>query len=317
MTERFLEVGRALRRQRRRRRPRRLGAARLGGAAAVRRSQPDADQASAVAAGPDRLTRMPPAADEDFRRPGAPARRTDGPASGGVIEPLDADDAAALALNNAHATELSFLEPPRFARLVRGAFLARRIGDIEALLIAFDQDADYDSPNFLWFRERYPRFVYVDRIVVAPAQRGRSLARRLYDDLFGAGAPARARPDRLRGEHRAAQPRVGCLPRAAGLRRGRPGGAARRRQGGALSQARAFRRSLISASSSCSLVGGAGGGGAASSCLIMRFMPLITRNSTKAMMMKFTATVMNCAVAQRGTCLLRRIVGRAPGWTRR
>ena len=67
---------------------------------------------------------------------------------------------------------------------MRGAFLARRIGDIEALLLAFDQDADYDSPNFLWFRERYPRFVYVDRIVVAPAQRGRSLARRLYDDLF-------------------------------------------------------------------------------------------------------------------------------------
>ncbi|HEY4166670.1 MAG TPA: GNAT family N-acetyltransferase [Reyranella sp.] len=101
-----------------------------------------------------------------------------------MIEPLDADDAAALALNNAHATELSFLEPPRFARLVRGAFLARRIGD-GALLIAFDQDADYDSPNFLWFRERYRRFVYVDRIVVAPAQRGRRLACRLYDDLFG------------------------------------------------------------------------------------------------------------------------------------
>lgn len=101
-----------------------------------------------------------------------------------MIEPLDADDATALALNNAHATELSFLEPLRFARLVRGAFLARRIGNIEALLLAFDQDADYDSPNFLWFRDRYPRFVYVDRIVVAPACRGRRLARRLYDDLF-------------------------------------------------------------------------------------------------------------------------------------
>ena len=101
-----------------------------------------------------------------------------------MIEPLGADDAAALALNNAHATELSFLDSPRFARLVRAAFLARRIGHIEALLLAFDQDANYDSPNFLWFRERYSRFVYVDRIVVAPAQRGRSLARRLYDDLF-------------------------------------------------------------------------------------------------------------------------------------
>jgi predicted GNAT superfamily acetyltransferase len=48
----------------------------------------------------------------------------------------------------------------------------------------FDQGAQYDSPNFLWFRSRYPRFVYVDRIVVASSARGRGLARRLYDDLF-------------------------------------------------------------------------------------------------------------------------------------
>jgi hypothetical protein len=27
--------------------------------------------------------------------------------------------------------------------------------------------ARYDSPNYLWFRNRYQRFVYVDRIVVA------------------------------------------------------------------------------------------------------------------------------------------------------
>ena len=64
------------------------------------------------------------------------------------------------------------------------AFLARRIGAVDAFLLAFDQDADYDSPNFLWFRSRYPRFVYVDRIVVAPLARGRGHARRLYDDLF-------------------------------------------------------------------------------------------------------------------------------------
>ena len=32
---------------------------------------------------------------------------------------------------------------------------------------------------------RYPRFVYVDRIVVAPSARGRGLARQLYDTLIG------------------------------------------------------------------------------------------------------------------------------------
>lgn len=96
----------------------------------------------------------------------------------------DALSAALLALNNAHAVELSWLEPDRLRDLVAEAFLAKRIGGDEALLLAFDQDADYDSPNFLWFRSRYPRFVYVDRIVVAAAARGRGHARRLYLDLF-------------------------------------------------------------------------------------------------------------------------------------
>jgi hypothetical protein len=91
---------------------------------------------------------------------------------------------ALLALNNAHAVELSWLEPDRLRRLVAEAFLAKRIGDAEALLLALDQDADYDSPNFLWFRSRYRRFVYVDRIVVASHARGRGHARRLYLDLF-------------------------------------------------------------------------------------------------------------------------------------
>jgi uncharacterized protein len=89
-----------------------------------------------------------------------------------------------LALNNAHARELSWLEPARLEYLVGEALLARRIGAIDAFLLAFDQDARYDGPNFLWFRSRYPRFAYVDRIVVAPSGRGRGCARRLYDDLF-------------------------------------------------------------------------------------------------------------------------------------
>jgi predicted GNAT superfamily acetyltransferase len=91
---------------------------------------------------------------------------------------------ALLALNNAHAQELSWLEAERLEYLVREAFLARRIGNLDAFLLAFDQDGRYDSPNFIWFRARYPRFVYVDRIVVAPSARGRGCARRLYADLF-------------------------------------------------------------------------------------------------------------------------------------
>ncbi|MER9302499.1 GNAT family N-acetyltransferase [Mesorhizobium sp. M0293] len=94
------------------------------------------------------------------------------------------DEAAILALNNKHAAELSWLEPERLSFLLGEAFYARRIGDLEAFIMTFDQNARYDSPNFLWFRERYERFVYVDRVVAAQA-RGRGHARRLYQDLFG------------------------------------------------------------------------------------------------------------------------------------
>ena len=101
-----------------------------------------------------------------------------------------ADEPAVLALNNEHAAELSWLEPERLSYLLGQAFHARKIGGVEAFLLTFDQDAGYDSPNFLWFRRRYPRFVYVDRVVVAPFARGRGHARRLYEDLFAQAAAA-------------------------------------------------------------------------------------------------------------------------------
>jgi predicted GNAT superfamily acetyltransferase len=97
---------------------------------------------------------------------------------------------ALLNLNNAHAQELSWLEPERLRLLVAQAFLVSRIGMIDAFLLALDQNANYDSPNFLWFAARYPRFVYVDRIVVAPQARGRGLARLLYRELFDLAATA-------------------------------------------------------------------------------------------------------------------------------
>ncbi|ANN58911.1 GNAT family acetyltransferase [Mesorhizobium loti NZP2037] len=94
------------------------------------------------------------------------------------------DEADVLALNNEHAAELSWLEAERLSFLLGEAFYARRIGDLEAFIMTFDQEANYDSPNFIWFRERYERFIYVDRVVVAAHARGRGHARRLYQDLF-------------------------------------------------------------------------------------------------------------------------------------
>ena len=95
-----------------------------------------------------------------------------------------------LALNNAHAAELSLLDAARLGNLVRQAFWAARVGEADAFMLTLDQSASYDSPNFAWFRSRFGRFVYVDRIAVAPAARGRGLARRLYAGLLHAAAAA-------------------------------------------------------------------------------------------------------------------------------
>lgn len=116
---------------------------------------------------------------------------TNDPSALPPIRPIaPADEPAVLALNNAHAEELSWLEPEKLRAMIGNAFAAPCIGAIEAYMLAFDQDGDYDSPNFLWFRARYPRFVYVDRIAVDPSARGRGHARRLYEELFAAARAA-------------------------------------------------------------------------------------------------------------------------------
>ena len=98
---------------------------------------------------------------------------------------------AALALNAAHEAQTGPLDAAALQALCDQAFRVRAVGGgADALLIALDQSAAYDSPNFIWFRERYDRFVYVDRVIVSPAMRGHGLARRLYADLFDAAARA-------------------------------------------------------------------------------------------------------------------------------
>jgi uncharacterized protein len=112
--------------------------------------------------------------------------RADGPPGAAEI-----DEPAVLALNAANEVETSPLDAVRLRQLCDQAFhvgLADR--GRAAFLMAFDQDATYSSPNFLWFRDRYPRFVYVDRIIVSAAARGQSLAKRLYGELYARAAGA-------------------------------------------------------------------------------------------------------------------------------
>lgn len=97
---------------------------------------------------------------------------------------VEADLDAMLALNNAHATELGPLDSGSLARLLEIASRVRITGAMDGFLIGLDETADYASPNFLWFKARFARFAYIDRVVVADAARGRGIARALYEDFF-------------------------------------------------------------------------------------------------------------------------------------
>ena len=89
-----------------------------------------------------------------------------------------------LALNNAHAEELSYKTPEDFRALLAVASHVRAAADGSALIVAFHEGCTYDNPNFAWLKARFSRFYYIDRVVVGTAVRGRGLARRLYGDLI-------------------------------------------------------------------------------------------------------------------------------------
>jgi hypothetical protein len=107
----------------------------------------------------------------------------------GDLSSLDA--AIMLPLNNAHAEETSALDEGSLTALIDMAFYARGIDrGATALLIALDQNAAYNSPNFLWFKACRESFVYIDRIIISSAARGQGIARSLYEDLFAAAIQA-------------------------------------------------------------------------------------------------------------------------------
>jgi uncharacterized protein len=55
---------------------------------------------------------------------------------------------------------------------------------VSAFLLALREGAAYASVNYLWFKQRFPRFLYIDRVVVSKSAWGMGLGKMLYEDLF-------------------------------------------------------------------------------------------------------------------------------------
>ncbi|HEU4669234.1 MAG TPA: GNAT family N-acetyltransferase [Dyella sp.] len=97
------------------------------------------------------------------------------------------DAPAILALNETFVAVLSPLDAARLAHLAAQAALYRVMeqeGRVVAFLLAMREGADYDSPNYRWFDARHPRFLYIDRIVVAAEAQGLGVGEALYRDAF-------------------------------------------------------------------------------------------------------------------------------------
>lgn len=56
-------------------------------------------------------------------------------------------------------------------------------GRIAGFCLVLAPDANYDSMNYLWFRDRYDDFVYLDRVAISPDFQRRGLGRDLYAEV--------------------------------------------------------------------------------------------------------------------------------------
>lgn len=106
-----------------------------------------------------------------------------------------ADLPAVLALNEQSVPSMNSLTMERmrwFADTAAYFRVAESSGSMAGLLICMAPDAPYRSPNFLWLRERYQDFLYIDRVAVSAQFRRRGIAGALYRDAAGT-APSRYR----------------------------------------------------------------------------------------------------------------------------
>ena len=92
-------------------------------------------------------------------------------------------------LNETHTPHVGSLERDRFEELVRlpetqtWLVLSNPV-QLLGFLVVMNELTPYSSPNFLWFKERYSQFLYVDRIAVDPSVRKQGWGRRLYDQVI-------------------------------------------------------------------------------------------------------------------------------------
>ncbi|MGI9525365.1 MAG: GNAT family N-acetyltransferase [Hyphomicrobiaceae bacterium] len=100
-----------------------------------------------------------------------------------------ADGTALHAINEAAVPGVNSVSDESLSRLVREcadlALVAECANCLTGFAICMREGIEYDSPNYRWLLHRYAKFVYIDRIAVAPESRGGNVGQQLYESIIG------------------------------------------------------------------------------------------------------------------------------------
>lgn len=104
------------------------------------------------------------------------------------IRGYQSDDLDAIsAINEAAVPAVSSVSRDTMARLVNESLIVLVAvdddGTVGGFCNVFDPGAEYDSQNYAWFAERYPDFIYLDRIAIVPAFQRRGLGHKMYAEV--------------------------------------------------------------------------------------------------------------------------------------
>lgn len=105
-----------------------------------------------------------------------------------ILRDIEAEDLDAVwALNNSAGCSIVPIDRERMRQLfdvARYFRVAHYNGELAGFQIALSPEARYDSPNFLWFREHFADFLYIDRIVIDSRFRRHGIGRVFYADVL-------------------------------------------------------------------------------------------------------------------------------------
>ncbi|MEM9632600.1 MAG: GNAT family N-acetyltransferase [Pseudomonadota bacterium] len=104
------------------------------------------------------------------------------------IRPFEPGDLSALlAMNNAAVPAVSELTAEKLLDLVNAALVclvAETNGNAVGFLLCLAEGIEYESRNYHWLSERFPKFAYTDRVCVEESVRGQKIGDAMYVDLF-------------------------------------------------------------------------------------------------------------------------------------